>query len=93
LKRWPKSCEGANHILKITKITSKGQVTIPADIRENMGLTPGTDVVFMEVDDMVILKKSEDSYYQFFVLYLEDIAKIYEIPQIENEDLAEVTYL
>ena len=39
---------------------AEAQVTIPAEIREDMGLTPGTDVVFMEVDDMVILKKSEE---------------------------------
>lgn len=28
------------------KITTKGQVTIPADIREKAGLLPGTDVEF-----------------------------------------------
>jgi AbrB family looped-hinge helix DNA binding protein len=46
--------------LGTSKITSKGQVTIPAEIRETMGLTPGTDVVFLELDDMVIIKKSEE---------------------------------
>ncbi len=46
--------------LGTSKITSKGQVTIPAEIREDMGLTPGTDVVFLELDDMVIIKKSEE---------------------------------
>lgn len=46
--------------LGTSKITSKGQVTIPAEIRADMGLNPGTDVVFIELDDVVILKKSED---------------------------------
>ena len=46
--------------LGTSKITSKGQVTIPAEIRTDMGLTPGTDVVFIEIDDIVILKKSEE---------------------------------
>ncbi len=46
--------------LGTSKITSKGQVTIPAEIREDMGFTPGTDVVFIELDDMVIIKKSEE---------------------------------
>ncbi len=46
--------------LGTSKITSKGQVTIPAEIREAMGLIPGTDVVFIELDDMVIIKKSEE---------------------------------
>jgi len=32
-------------------ITSKGQVTIPADIRKSMGLTAGERVVFTQLDD------------------------------------------
>ncbi|MBC6458642.1 AbrB/MazE/SpoVT family DNA-binding domain-containing protein [Actinomadura sp. HBU206391] len=30
------------------RITSKGQVTIPASIRERYGLLPGADIVFVE---------------------------------------------
>jgi antitoxin PrlF len=32
-------------------ITSKGQVTIPAEIRRAMGLTAGERVVFTQLDD------------------------------------------
>jgi antitoxin PrlF len=32
-------------------ITSRGQVTIPADIRKSMGLTRGARVVFTVLDD------------------------------------------
>lgn len=32
-------------------VTSKGQVTIPAEIRRAMGLTPGERVVFTQLDD------------------------------------------
>lgn len=35
------------------RVTSRGQVTIPADIREQSGLLPGTEVVF-EVDGDVV---------------------------------------
>ena len=35
------------------RITSKGQVTIPQDIRERAGLMPGTDVEF-EIEDGVV---------------------------------------
>ena len=35
------------------RITSKGQVTIPQEIRESAGLMPGTDVEF-EVEDGVV---------------------------------------
>jgi antitoxin PrlF len=32
-------------------ITSKGQVTIPAEIRKAMGLTAGERVIFTQLDD------------------------------------------
>jgi len=35
------------------RITSEGQVTIPADIREKAGLTPDTEVTF-EVDGTAV---------------------------------------
>jgi AbrB family looped-hinge helix DNA binding protein len=40
------------------RITSKGQVTIPQDIRERLGLLPQTEVIFELTDDGVILKKA-----------------------------------
>lgn len=42
------------------KITTKGQVTIPQDIRERMGLLPHTEVDFEVQGDTVILRKSDD---------------------------------
>ena len=43
------------------RITSKGQVTIPQDIREQVGLMPGTDVEFVLVNGEVRLRKSRSS--------------------------------
>ena len=40
------------------RITSKGQVTIPQDIREQMGLLPNTEVEFMVDGDAVRLVKA-----------------------------------
>ena len=39
------------------RITSKGQVTIPAEIRERTGLLPNTEVEFEVSDGYVILRK------------------------------------
>ena len=39
------------------RLTSKGQVTIPQDIRERLGLHPGTEVEFEVVDDDVRIRK------------------------------------
>ena len=40
------------------KITTKGQVTIPQDIRERLGLFPHTEVDFEVQGDAVVLKKA-----------------------------------
>lgn len=40
------------------RITSKGQVTIPIDIREKMGLLPETEVEFKIAGDAILLKKA-----------------------------------
>ena len=41
-------------------ITSKGQVTIPQDIRERLGLMPDTEVEFEVVGDAVRIRKAKD---------------------------------
>jgi AbrB family looped-hinge helix DNA binding protein len=47
--------------MNVSKISSKGQVTIPAAVREAMGLLPG-DLVLYEVDgDTAKIKKLEPS--------------------------------
>jgi AbrB family looped-hinge helix DNA binding protein len=41
------------------RITSKGQVTIPVEIREQLGLIPNTEVEFEVIGDAVYLKKAK----------------------------------
>lgn len=42
----------------IMKITAKGQVTVPQEIRERFGLMPNTDVEFAVSGDRVYLRKA-----------------------------------
>jgi AbrB family looped-hinge helix DNA binding protein len=44
-------------MLLIMKITSKGQVIIPVEIREKLGFLPNTEVEFEVVEDALYLKK------------------------------------
>lgn len=41
------------------RVTSKGQVTIPQEIREDMGIYPNTEVEFRRVGDAVEIRKVE----------------------------------
>jgi len=43
-----------------SRLSSKGQVTIPKEVRESLGLEPGDDVTFeLITDDAVILRRVE----------------------------------
>jgi len=43
------------------RVTTKGQVTIPIDIREQLGLLPWTEVEFDVVGDSVRIRKAAKS--------------------------------
>lgn len=43
--------------LKITSMSSRGQVVIPLDIREHLGLKEGEKFVVVGEEDTIILKK------------------------------------
>lgn len=43
--------------IEITKMTSKGQVVIPQDIRESKGLVDGEKFLVYDIDDSIILKR------------------------------------
>lgn len=39
------------------RVTEKGQVTIPLRIRQRLGVCPGTEVRFRQMNDKVVLEK------------------------------------
>lgn len=43
-----------------SSMTTKGQVTIPAELRERLGLKPGDKVAFLERDGKVILQRLDN---------------------------------
>ncbi len=50
---------GKEHEMSEATVTSKGQVTIPADIRRAMGLATGERVVFTQLDDGTIVFRAK----------------------------------
>ncbi|RJG43696.1 AbrB/MazE/SpoVT family DNA-binding domain-containing protein [Mesorhizobium sp. DCY119] len=41
------------------RVTTKGQVTIPKEIRDRLGIEPGSEVEFVERDSAVFLEKRD----------------------------------
>ena len=44
-------------MIEIGKISSRGQVAIPRDIREKMGLDEGTKILFVLENDTLLIKR------------------------------------
>ncbi len=42
------------------RVTSKGQVTIPKEVRDALGIAPGTDVGFQEEDGKIVLVNRDE---------------------------------
>ncbi|MHB8360052.1 MAG: AbrB/MazE/SpoVT family DNA-binding domain-containing protein [Thermoplasmataceae archaeon] len=46
--------------MDLGKITSKGQITIPAEIRKTLGISRGDRIIFEQKGDDIIIKKAEE---------------------------------
>lgn len=46
-------------MVNITKMSSKGQVVIPSEIREKMSLEEGNLLIISDTDDSICMKKIE----------------------------------
>lgn len=52
-------------IVEMGKISSRGQIAIPVDIRNQLGLNEGSKVLFFTEDDTLLIKKvTEQSFAQ-----------------------------
>lgn len=52
-----RSSDSMLEILELGKVSSRGQIAIPADIRREMGLEDGSKVIFFLEDDTLLIKK------------------------------------
>lgn len=51
--------------MHISTLTSKGQATIPAEVRKSLALKAGDKVTFEIIDHKVILQKAQPFDYQY----------------------------
>ena len=50
-----------SRLVEESKVTKKGQITIPKDIREKLGLKVGDKIIFESNDKGILIRKKEDS--------------------------------
>ena len=63
--------------MEIAKLTSKGQITIPVEIRNKLGVDTGDQLIFLEKNGVVLIVRADNldamARYQ---KYLEELSKI-----------------
>ena len=47
-------------MIELGKVTSKGQVTIPKEIREVLGVSGGDKILFEKKDGNILIKKAQE---------------------------------
>lgn len=67
---------------KTVQITGKGQVVIPKEVRERLGLTKGSKLIMLQKDENIVMHKPEE-----FEKILEDFS---EFTQASEKALADV---
>jgi looped-hinge helix DNA binding domain, AbrB family len=48
------------HSGNMTKVDSKGRIVLPKDVRERLGITPGTEVEIYEEDGKAVVEPEDD---------------------------------
>ena len=46
-----------SEVVEMGKVSSRGQIVLPIDIRQEMGLEEGAKVLFLLEDDVLLIKK------------------------------------
>ena len=73
-------------------LTTKGQVTIPLEIRHRLGLMPGTRVVFDVVDDSVRIRRAgEQARGDALVAHLRGISRRASGPRLTTDQILALT--
>ncbi|PSG98885.1 MAG: AbrB/MazE/SpoVT family DNA-binding domain-containing protein [Nanohaloarchaea archaeon SW_7_43_1] len=58
------------------KVGDRGQVTLPKDLRDQLGILPNTEVYFSEDDGKVVLEKKNESFSDWAKETSEKIGKL-----------------
>jgi AbrB family looped-hinge helix DNA binding protein len=71
-----------------TRLSTKGQVVIPEDVRRRLGLEPGAEFVVLGDGDVVILKKISEPSEEEFDILLEQARRAARRAGLKRSDIA-----
>jgi len=75
-------------ILSTTKMSSKGQVVIPEEIRNKLGLTSGSRFVVVGDDDVIIMKTIDQPSMRDFDTLISKARKQAKLVQMTESDVS-----
>ncbi len=64
-----------SEIIEMGTVSSKGQICIPSNIRENMGIVEGSKILFVLQDDSLLVKKMNLETFEQITKPLKEAAK------------------
>lgn len=76
-------------IIELGRISSRGQVAIPSEIREDMGLKEGTRILFVLANDTLLIKKVLPKTFEEITKPLKEAAKI---SGLKEEEMPEIIH-
>ena len=60
---------------KIVKVTDKGQISIPIDIRKSIGISEGDELFVLRSNNSILIKKVKKSDFRDLLKHSEKVAK------------------
>jgi len=73
--------------VQVTSVSSKGQVVIPADIRESMGITIGAKLIIFTDGENLLLKPIQAPKYEDFKALFKESRKIAKKTGLKQADV------
>lgn len=80
----------ASAIVSTTKLSSKGQVVIPEDVRKSLKLKAGVQFVVMAKGDTVVLKTITPPSREEFSQMLDEVQRQARAAKLKKSDLARI---
>lgn len=76
--------------IQVTSVSSKGQVVIPNDIRETMGITSGTKLVIFTDGDNLLLKPVQTPKFETFKNLIKESKKVLNKTDLKKSDIKKI---